>query len=387
MQQVLFHVGPLPIFGYGMMLFAAFVACIYLAGWLCRQEVVDPGTVADMALWIFLCGIVGARITFFIQYQLWDGLSLGQALVQFVKIWEGGLVFYGSAVGGLVGYCLAYFFILRKRQVSSWKMADVIAPCVALGLAIGRIGCLLNGCCFGAVACSDCPGWGFPLSAPPRYHLVARGYQTAAGFTMSETAREGMAVVGSVEPDSAAERAGLRSGDVIVKADGKEIASYLELFTYLANQNDWPRGKNDLQLTVKRPGNAAEQDLTLPVFYPTTLRLHPTQVYETISMLLLLAVMLAYRPFRRRDGELLVLFMFAYAVHRFLDEMLRDDTAPVFGTGLTLSENGSVLLLVAGVVVLLFLLRRPVQYRLLARQGGPGVPPLAAPSGVAASSP
>jgi phosphatidylglycerol:prolipoprotein diacylglycerol transferase len=386
MQQVLFHVGPLPIFGYGMMLFVAFVGCIYLAGWLCRKEGVDPGTVADMALWIFLCGIVGARITFFIQYRLWDGLSLGQALLQFVKIWEGGLVFYGSALGGLVGYALAYIFILRKRHVSSWKMADIIAPCAALGLAIGRVGCLLNGCCFGAVACPDCPGWGFPLSAPPRYHLVAKGYQTAAGFTVSETAREGLPVVGAVEPGSAAERAGLHPGDIITKTDGKEIASYLELFTYLANQNDWPRGKNDLQLTVKRPGNQAEQEITLPDFYPITLRLHPTQVYETISMLLLLAVMLAYRPFRRRDGELMVLFMFAYAVHRFLNEMLRDDTGPVFGTGLTLSENGSILLLFAAIVVLLFLLRRPVQYRLVAGPGGPDGRPVATTSGVATTS-
>src|SRR5262249_44400963 len=112
-------------------------------------------------------------------------------------------------------YFLAYFLVLRKYGISNWKMADIIAPCAALGLCLGRVGCLLNGCCYGNVACPDCPGICFPLSAPPRFPLVEKGYQTVAGFTL-KTQGEGRAVVNAVEPGSpAAEQGKLRPGDVI----------------------------------------------------------------------------------------------------------------------------------------------------------------------------
>jgi prolipoprotein diacylglyceryltransferase len=379
MQQVLFHIPlhllngawpDIPIFGYGAMLFVAFVACILLAGWLCQREGILPAQrVQDLAVWLFVCGIIGARITFMIQYRMYEGQTPLQLLGLFFTIWEGGLVFYGAALGGVVGYCLAYHFMLRQYCVSNWKMADVIAPCAALGLALGRVGCLLNGCCYGNVACADCPERAihFPLSAPPRYHLVFKKYQTAAGFTMKSNAGE--AEVDYVEPGSDAERKGLKPGDVIRKIDNRKVERNQDLaFLNNPETDGWPRGKNDLILTVTRRqgGNAAAPavEVTLPAFKPWTIGLHPTQVYETISMVLLLVVMMAYWPFRRRDGELMVIFMLAYAVHRFLNEMLRDDTAPLFD-GLTLSENGSILVFLAGLVLLAWLWRRPPQYRLI----------------------
>ena len=357
MHQVLFHlpdgiplVGGLPIFGYGMMRFLAVGSCTWLASRLAERQGIAPQHVQDLAIWLFVFGIIGARLTFMIQYRNeaeFRDLSLSELVVHFFMIWEGGLVFLGSAVGGAVGYVVAYYFVLRRHNLSSWKMADVIAPCVPLGLALGRIGCLLNGCCYGNVACPDCPAIHFPLSAPPRYDLVNKGYQTVAGFTLTDN---DLSRVKMVEPGSAAERAGLKPDDRIVKLNGKEVASYTDLRQFL-RQSDWPKGKNDLALTVKRRsaanGQAVERELTLPAFSPLTIGLHPTQIYETISMVLLLGVMLAYWPFRRRDGELMVILMLAYAVHRFLNEILRDDTKPVFA-GMTLSQNGSILLFLAG---------------------------------------
>jgi len=382
MQQVLIKLGPVPIFGYGMMLFLAFVACILLASRLCRRQGINPQYVQDLAIWIFVFGILGARITFMIQYKLYEGRDLLQVLLLFIMIWEGGLVFYGSAIGGVIGYCLAYFFVLRKHHISTWKMADVIAPCGALGLALGRVGCLLNGCCYGNVACPDCPTIPlyFPLSAPPRYLLVAHGYQTAAGFTMKENEP---LTVGRVEPGSAAERAGLKSGNVIREINGRKVANDDVLSSYMG-QEEWPRGKNDLVLSVERrrgaAGPADGEQVTLPAFSPRTIGLHPTQVYESISMLLLLGVMLACWPFRRRDGMMMVIFMLGYAVHRFLNEMLRNDTKPVF-EGMTLSENGSILVFIAGLVLLAWLWRRPVQYRLASAPAGGAEHGMAQPAG------
>src|SRR5215475_2518285 len=99
MRQVLFEI-PLhsinadlpniPVYGFGFMLFLAFVFCTWLALRLARREGLPVHVVQDLELWIFLSGFIGARITFMIQYEI--------PLRDFFKVWDGGLVFYGSAI-------------------------------------------------------------------------------------------------------------------------------------------------------------------------------------------------------------------------------------------------------------------------------------------------
>ena len=125
-----------------------------------------------------------------------------------------------------------------------------LRPRCAVGLCLGRIGCLLNGCCYGNVAPPDCPAISFPLPSPARYALVRDGYQTAAGFTVAKKFEP--ATVGVVDPDSPAAASGLRAGDVIVAADGQPIQTVADLDRHLVR--DWPRGKNDLSLTIHRRG-------------------------------------------------------------------------------------------------------------------------------------
>src|SRR5207244_7042297 len=112
---------------------------------------------------------------------------------------------------------------------------------------------------------------------------------------------------------------------------------------------DWPRGKNGLELTVKRAG----QDIDLPKIAPKTLGLHPTQLYETISMLLLFLLLTAYYPFRRRDGQVMALLMVCYGVHRWLNEQLRADFRP-YG----FEKWTSVILIAAGLGLWLWLQSR-----------------------------
>lgn len=335
MRPILFEVPivNIPIYGYGAMLFVAFVLCTWLAMRLARREGVPPALFQDLAVWIFVSGLIGARITYLLQYP-----HRFFAFWQFFALWDGGLVFYGSAIGAVIGYFLVYFAYFRKYGVSTWKIADIIAPCVALGLALGRVGCLLNGCCYGNVACADCPALHFPYSANPMYTMVERGYQTAAGFTLHP--HEPPAVA-RVEPNSPAEAAGMKPDDRIVRVGDMDVDSNSTLVKYL--RNDWPRGVNDVELTVRRPSGVAE---TLPEFSPTTIGLHPTQVYETISMALLLFFLLSYFPFKTQDGWVTVFLMTGYGVHRFLNEMLRTDTDPV-AFNMTLSQNISVLVLLA----------------------------------------
>jgi hypothetical protein len=113
---------------------------------------------------------------------------------------------------------------------------------------------------------------------------------------------------------------------------------------------DWPRGRGELALVVDRNGQS------VPVaFTPRTVPFFPTQLYETVSMLLLIGVLLAFQPFRRHDGQVLVLLMVGYAAHRFLNEAIRIE--PTYALGLTLSQWISVLIFVAAVGLELYLRR------------------------------
>jgi phosphatidylglycerol:prolipoprotein diacylglycerol transferase len=366
MQQVLFRIPlgkiSLPIYGFGFMLVCAFIICPWLANRRAEKEGIDKERIQDLAIWIFVGGIICARITFMIQY--------GRPPTEFFNIWQGGLVFYGSAIGGLLGYIGAYYFVLRKYNLSTWKIADIVAPSVAIGLCLGRVGCLLNGCCFGNVAtCEYCPKIAFPLSAPSRFDLVRHGVQTAAGFTIIN---DQPVTVGTVAKESPAWEEGLRPGDQIVKirnfpreGEDQTIEKYFDqdpedlrsFWNCLVPE--WPRGEKELALTVNRDG----QIIDLTSFKPKTLKLHPTQIYESVSMLLLFILLTAYYPFRRRDGEVMVIFMIGYAIHRFLNEMLRNDTEPVAYTGMTLSQNGSILFLAVALILAAILWRKPVQYQ------------------------
>lgn len=353
MQQVLFWIPPgIPIYGYGSMLFLTFLACGWLGARLGRRFGIAPEVYWELIVWLFVSGIVGARVTYVIQF--WGSF---RNLLQIVAIWDGGLVFYGSIFGAIVGYWLADRGLQKRYPHNRWELLDTVAPCIAVGLLIGRVGCLLNGCCFGAVAGAGCPAVTFPLAGAPRFAMVDRGVQTTAGFTLD---REFQRRIDWVELGSHAEEAGLRVGDVIEKVNDVNVIQRekgREYFGLLhdAFRSGWPRGKNDLTLVVRR----GERPVEIGPYSPRSVPLHPTQLYETISMTLMLGFLLAAFPYLRRRGVLMVLFMIGYACHRFLNEMLRTDTGEV-AFGMTLSQNISILVFASALVLLAFAWRRPL---------------------------
>jgi len=141
MRTVLFELpGGFKIFGYGLMLFIAYIVSINMTAWRAKKGHMNPQFAFDLATWLFIGGLVGARAFFVIQYR--DRFS---SILDIFKIWEGGIVFYGSLIGG----AMAFFLIWWIKRFPLLPMADAIAPALCIGLAIGRFGCFLNGCCYG----------------------------------------------------------------------------------------------------------------------------------------------------------------------------------------------------------------------------------------------
>src|SRR5262245_46026364 len=179
MLQVLWKIpilGGVPIYGFGMMLFLAFLACTWLAGRRAEREGIAKETVQDLAIWVFIGGLLGARITYLLNEP--GPMTAWQFVKKLPLIWEGGIVLYGSVVGGVAAYFLAWALVYRKQGLRTLRFLDAVAPSVAVGLALGRVGCFLNGCCYGQVACADCAVVAtahFPLSAPSREELVHNG--------------------------------------------------------------------------------------------------------------------------------------------------------------------------------------------------------------------
>ena len=144
MRPILFQIGRVPILSYGFSLATAFVVCTLLEMREARRRDIDPDKVIDLALYLCISGIIGARLLF----VLLDIPTYFKNPIQIINLRDGGLTYHGGFIAAL----LVGIAFTRRSRISGWVMADIIAPLVALGYAIVRIGCLLNGCCFGLPA-------------------------------------------------------------------------------------------------------------------------------------------------------------------------------------------------------------------------------------------
>ncbi len=152
----------MPVRWYGIMMAAAFFAGLWTATRRGRRVNVSADTITDVTLWLMIGSIVGARFVYVTTY--WKQEFAGGPFREVFMVQHGGLVYYG----GLIGASLAGMAYLWWKQLPVWKIADIVAPSIALGSAIGRVGCLLNGCCYGRT-CDDLP-WGIRFPADHETH-------------------------------------------------------------------------------------------------------------------------------------------------------------------------------------------------------------------------
>ena len=147
MDPVCFHIGQRPVHWYGVMMAAGFVAG--LIHWMClaRREKLPAGFSSDLGFWVMLSGIAGARLAYVFA-------NLGEYWREpwlILRVDQGGLIYYG----GFAGAGVALLLFARRRGVRPLWLLDFTLTAVPLAHAFGRIGCAINGCCYGRLT----TGW------------------------------------------------------------------------------------------------------------------------------------------------------------------------------------------------------------------------------------
>jgi phosphatidylglycerol---prolipoprotein diacylglyceryl transferase len=163
MHPILFHIMKFPIHSYGFMLAVSFLFGIWFASWRAKKEGLFPDVISDVGFWVILAAIVGARLYYvglhFEEFQndltgIFNPFHRGSLGI-------GGLVMYGGFIGALIAAVI--YFRIQKEPFLPY--ADVSSASLGFGIFLTRIGCVLNGCCYGAATASSC-GISFPAQSP-----------------------------------------------------------------------------------------------------------------------------------------------------------------------------------------------------------------------------
>jgi phosphatidylglycerol:prolipoprotein diacylglycerol transferase len=297
MMQELFRIPyfNVPIYGYGLMLVIGFLAATELAKFLARRTSINPEVFVNAGLIALVNGVIGARISHVLEnwpdYSRAD-LSFWQNLWNAVNIRSGGLTFYGGLILGFV--CVLAYAIWKRIPVRVGM--DIVAPTIMVGLAFGRIGCFMNGCCYGA----EC-------NAP-----------WAISFPYFSNAYQDEVDKGEIRPPA-----------------------QLELLTDKGNAR------------LMTPEQAKREGLWDVAKEQRSKRLHPAQLYSSFDAFLVAATLVAYFTMPHAPGRGFALMLLMMGPVRFLTEMVRAEPPVMWvgGYGLSFSMVLSVFFVVAGTIL------------------------------------
>ena len=158
MDAVAFHILGRPIHWYGILVATGFASLIVHWNFTVEWEKLPRGFGSELGFWIMLSGILGARAAYVAAHL--DRYV--ESPFDILRVWEGGLVFYG----GFMAATAVVIVVAKRRGSSVWALGDFAICPVPLGHAIGRVGCLFNGCCYGAP--SEAP-WCLAVDAVRRH--------------------------------------------------------------------------------------------------------------------------------------------------------------------------------------------------------------------------
>ena len=284
----------IPVFGYGLMLVVAFLAFIGISQFLARRSGLDPEDFVNGTFIGLVIGVVGSRMSHVIEN--WSDysrpeLSVWQNLFNIINVRNGGLTFYG---GFLLATPICIWYAVHKKMPLRRSM-DVVAVGLMVGLGIGRIGCFLNGCCYGE-RCNVSWGVQFP------YHSPAYDEQFEHG---------------EINPPEQLLVPTLRGGTRLMTKD--EVTKDPQLKALAASQK------------------------ALPVL--------PTELYSTLTSFLLAGVLFAFYTMRPAAGRVFALMCILEGTTRFILEMVRVEppVKPELFGPLSIAQVTSVGIVIAGV--------------------------------------
>ena len=313
----------LPIRGYGVMLMLGVVSAMAIAMLRCEKAGLSRDAFFSLATWTIVAGMLGARMFYVIQkWNELAGETIREKLWTALQVTEGGLVVYGSVIGGLI----AVAFWSRRNRFPLLALADCITPAFFLGLAFGRIGCLLNGCCYGGLCETSLPSITFPSGSPAYMDQLVSGKLLGIEAESDPSGDSAPSIV-QVKPDSWASTNDIHKGQKLIAV--KEL------------QVDGPSPSDSLAAPVFEAmiqvGNRKLQVAggSLP---KRSVPVHPSQIYAAISGLVLCLWTILFSTMTKRRGMVFGAGLVAYGVQRIIEEIIRVDEAGQFGTSLSIAQ-------------------------------------------------
>ncbi len=302
----------LTVKSYGFMMVVGFLSAVYVIRRLSRNITPDSQLITNAALYILIAGVLGARLFYVVHY--FDKFK-GNLLSVFA-IWQGGL----ELLGGVILAITVIFLYLRYHKLPIRKYLDILAIGMMLALAFGRIGCLLNGCCYGK---PTNVAWAirFPYASP--------------------------AYLSQVYPNLERNR------------PNPQLELDADFFGYYNDEGFWIQGLKPYDFLSEEQKEQVDNGKfrCLPV--------HPAQLYSSaVAIIWCTLLYLFWRrsqnadksktggiKFGKMPGQTFGLMFVLYGVGRFLLEFIRDDN-PLGFNGLTISQNIGIGLVLAGVIII-----------------------------------
>jgi phosphatidylglycerol:prolipoprotein diacylglycerol transferase len=320
MHRVFFRIPftPLTVWSYGLMMVIAFLSAVYIIRRLSRDITPDPQLITNAALYSLIAGVVGARLFHIVHY--FNTTYRGNLLSVFA-IWQGGL----ELLGGVILAISVIFFYMMYHKLPKRRYLDVLAIGLMSALAFGRIGCFLNGCCFGKPTNLS---WAvrFPYDSPPYRSQVSPDLQRNRPEPRLELPRD--------------------------------------FFGYVDEEEQWYMGLRPYKYLMLDQKDLIDsgQYRCLPV--------HPTQLYASFTGVVLGFILYFFwrrsqkagrsRSRRRlfaKPGCTFALMFILYGIFRFLIEFIRDDN-PFENSwwaiykGATISQNIAIYMVIFGVILM-----------------------------------
>ena len=358
---------------YGVMMMIAFLSGIWLA---CRRGYktqANPDIVLNVGFIALICGVIGSRAMFVIHYWNEKFANQPNPIFAVFDIRAGGLEFYGGPL--LVIPAVMIYLRYFAKASARWYL-DITMPSLAWGLAITRIGCFLNGCCWGAICVDEhdparqqaALPWAvrFPYASPAMVQQYEIGQLTIPKELIT-VASNGQSVplpreyLDALVKDGGQTRQKLVADVDAAKAElskakeaGANEATQKALQTKVnaaeTAARDFPAktyvGIGDRQ--ARQNGLTPDQLAHLAAHYRSK-PVHPAQLYETIGALIICWVLSRLYYYRTRHGIVGAWFLLMYAVMRFVLELIRQDN-PLDVGGLTISQAIAIVTFAVGLL-------------------------------------